>query len=145
MKLIVAGKDRTSDLKGWLSSSPARAPLRPPAFLSPQHSALALRNARSAAEYQDILLGLIRIRRGIATSDFDMPRKPGPAGWVMARVRAFLWKLLRYQHDRMAFQQNVLNELLLSALEFERDQRLRDSEALKRRVEGLENRKGGAS
>ena len=30
-----------------------------------------------------------------------------------------LWKLLRYQHDRIAFQQSAANELAIHALEFQ--------------------------
>lgn len=135
MNIMVAGKDRSAEFATRLA--PPRPEARPPRFLAPEHSALALREARNTAEYQDRLLELIRIRRGISTADFPIPRKPGLLGAAMSRARAFLWKLLRYQHDRMAFQQNVLNELFSSALEFERDQRRQESDDLRRRLDAL--------
>lgn len=136
MKICVAGKDCSADLAGRLAEQQSPAP--EPRFLSPQHSALSLKNAKNTAEYQDILLALIRIRRGITTADFAMPRKPGWMGCVLGKVRGFLWKVFRYQHDRMAFQQNVLNELMAGALEFERDQRRREMEELRARVAAME-------
>ncbi|HBA82486.1 MAG TPA: hypothetical protein DCZ95_00175 [Verrucomicrobia bacterium] len=142
----MANQDRTAELGALLRQQAAsRRPSMLPPALAPQHSALALRQARNTAEYQSILVNLIRIRRGITTSDFSIPHKPGWKGSLLAGARRFLWKLLRYQHDRMAFQQNVLNELLIGALEFEREQRLAETEALRQRVDALERKQGGAS
>ena len=146
MKIQVANQDRTADLGAVLRQQAAgRQPVGLPPRLAPQHSALALRDARNTAEFQDLLVNLIRIRRGITTADFPIPRKPGWKGGLLAGIRKFLWKLLRYQHDRMAFQQNVLNELLIGALEFERGQRLAETGALRRRIEALERQQGGPS
>lgn len=139
MKIWIAGKDRSDELEAGLARAAAgRGPGCAPALLLPHHSALALRAAKDTREYQDILLDLLRIRRGITTADFEIPRRPGFLGAILARLRAFLWKLFRYQHDRMAFQQNILNELTIGALEFERDQRLRDLEELRTRLKSLE-------
>jgi hypothetical protein len=146
MKIQVANQDRTAELGAVLrQQASSRHPVGMPPKLAPQHSALALRNARNTAEFQNILVNLIRIRRGITTADFPIPRKPGWKGGLLAGARRILWKLFRYQHDRMAFQQNVLNELMIGALEFEREQRLSETEALRRRVEVLEQKQGGAS
>jgi hypothetical protein len=69
-----------------------------------------------------------------------MPRKPGFSGAVMARLRIFLWQLHRFLVDRIAFRQNHVNTMLTRALQFEHEQRLRETEALQKRVADLEAR-----
>ena len=147
MKLSVAGQDRIQDLGQALHQQaeamergPARRKLVP---LPPEISALALARAQSDAEYMDHLIRLIRYRDAVDTLDFDIPRKPGLAGLIMTRLKAFLWKLLRYQHDRIAFRQNLINTQLTSALEFEFTQRQKETADLKRRVAELEKQGGG--
>ena len=53
-------------------------------------------------------------------------------------LKTVLWKLLRYQHDRTAFQQNLINELAIDALEFQQDRLDRELTELQQRVAGLE-------
>lgn len=147
MKLSIAGQDRTKDLgaalrqqagiiaRGDTSCQPARLPA--------EISALALARAKSDADYMDRFIRLIRCRDAVDTLPFHIPRKPGFAGRCMASFKAFLWKLLRYQHDRIAFRQNLINTQLTSALEFEFTQRQKETEDLKRRVAELEKQNGG--
>lgn len=123
MKLTVASQDRSADLGAEVAAAAQRRSLKPPRMLSPGHSALALKTARTEREFLDKYIELVGLRHGAVTSDFDIPRKPGAVGALLAKVRGFLWKLLRYQHDRMAFQQNLINELLVDALAFERNER----------------------
>lgn len=146
MKLSIAGRDRTQDLGPALRRQAeimARGDDRhQPARIAADISALALARAKSDAEYMDHLIRLIRYRDAVDTPDFDIPRKPGLAGLIMARFKAFLWKLLRYQHDRIAFRQNLINTQLTSALEFEFTQRQKEMADLKRRVAELEKQGG---
>ncbi|MFA5042686.1 MAG: hypothetical protein WC381_07295 [Kiritimatiellia bacterium] len=146
MKLSVAGQDRTQDLgidlrrrAEAMKRSPAGRKLAP---LPPEIGALALARAGSDAEYMERLIRLIGYRDAVDTLDFDIPRKPGLTSLIMPRLKAFLWKLLRYQHDRIVFRQNLINTQLTSALEFEFAQRRRETDDLKRRVAELE-KKGG--
>jgi len=81
---------------------------------------------------------LLRYRDAFDTYDFDIPRKPGPVGSVMARVKKALWKLLRYQHDRIAFRQNLINSLFTNAVEFEMAERKRTDADLNRRLDKAE-------
>jgi hypothetical protein len=113
-----------------------------PRFLSPEHSALSLREAQTDAEYLDRFIRLLRIRPGLDTADFEIPRKPGLKGEFSAWVKKYLWKGLRYQHDRMAIQQNVINELVASLAEFEATSRRADVAALEKRVAELEAKAG---
>jgi len=63
------------------------------------------------------LINLLRDRSVVDTKSFDFPRKPGLCGSLMYYLRAVLWKLLRYQHDRMSSRQNRINGLIISSLE----------------------------
>lgn len=146
MKLSVAGQDRTQDLGRELHRQ-AEAMERGPAGLKlaplpPEIGALALARAGSDAEYMEHLVRLIGYRDAVDTLDFDIPRKPGIAGLFMIKLKAFLWKLLRYQHDRIVFRQNLINTQLTSALEFEFTQRRQETDDLKRRVAELEKQHG---
>ncbi|MCX6991986.1 MAG: hypothetical protein NT011_02465 [Kiritimatiellaeota bacterium] len=147
MKISVAGQDRTHDLgrelRRQVEAMEHVAASRKLAPFPPEISALALARAQSEAEYLDRLIGLIRCRNAIDTLDFAIPRKPGATGLFMARLKALLWKLLRYQHDRVAFRQNLINTQLTSTLEFEFTQRQKETADLKRRVTELEKQGGG--
>ena len=118
-----------------------------PARISSDISAMMLLDARSEEEYRAEFLRLLRYRNGLDTFDFHIPRKPGPAGALAARFKGVLWRLLRYQHDRIAFQQNLINELAIDALEFQQDRLDRELAELRQRVAGLETgpAKGAAS
>jgi hypothetical protein len=144
MKLSIAGQDRTHDLGRELrrqatvmERNNSNGPK--PALVAPDIMPLA----QSEAEYLDRLIGLIRCRNAVDTLDFTIPRKPGVVGLLMTKLRAFLWKLLRYQHDRIAFQQNLINAHLTSALEFEVTQRQKETADLKWRMAELEKQGGG--
>jgi hypothetical protein len=141
MTILVAGQDRTRELEPRLTAAMTRRESEAkPRFLSPEISALTLREAGSDAEYLSRLLNLIRYRDAVDTLAFEIPRKPGILWGAVARVRAFLWRALRYQHDRIAFRQNLINGLFTSALEFEILQRESDLRDLRARLEVLERR-----
>lgn len=147
MKISIAGQDRIRDLGQALRQQAEAmahgAASRKLAPLPPEISALALARAKSDAEYMEHLIRLISYRDAVNTLNFDIPRKPGLAGLIMTRLKAFLWKLLRYQHDRIVFRQNLINTQLTSALEFEFTQRQKETADLKRRVAELEKQGGG--
>ena len=146
MKLNVAGQDRTHDLGRELRRQAAvmereKSSLKPkPELVAPDIIPLA--RAQSEAEYLDQLIGLIRCRNAVGTLDFAIPRKSGIVGWFITRLKALLWKLLRYQHDRIAFQQNLINAHLTDALEYEVTQRQKETADLKRRMAELEKQSG---
>ena len=145
MKISVAGQDRTHDLGRELRRQ-AAVMERGEANHKPKPDALAAPDimplAQSEAEYLDQLIGLIRCRNAVDTLDFAIPRKPGLFGLFITRLKALLWKLLRYQHDRIAFQQNLVNIQLTSALEFAIAQHRKETADLKRRVAELEKQSG---
>ena len=123
MKIIISGKDRTADLGSQIAEGAAGRMKDPRcAFLPWSLNALSLRDAKGAGIYYDRFLQLLRAKHHVGTLDFDVPRRPGLIGSVQGMVRSFLWKLLRYQHDRITFRQNLINSQLVSALEFEREE-----------------------
>lgn len=103
-------------------------------------SALRLAETESEARFQDRFIQLMRIREGVDTNPFRIPRAPGWRGSLAVRLKVFLWQLLRYQHDRITFRQNLINSSLGGALEFEHRLRSREIDELRRSVAGLESR-----
>lgn len=140
MKISVAGRDRTEELGARISGQAdlmRRGPA--PDFHPVDTSALSLKDRRDDQERLLALLRLIRINHAADTRPFKLPRKPGPFGGLMTLFRAFLWKLLRYQHDRMAFQQNTINTLVINAIETEADQRMAQVNGLAARLAKIES------
>lgn len=140
MKIIVANKDRTSDMGAEIrqSASALQHGRCVPEFISPEISALCLLKAKSEDDYLREFVRILRYRDAVDTLDFDIPKKPGLFGLILAKLKVFLWKLLRYQHDRIAFRQNLINGTLTSALEFESACREKETAELKKRIEALE-------
>jgi len=142
MKLIIAGRDRTAELGAELRrqveimalGDTSHQPARIPAGIS----VLTLREAASDADYLNELVRLLRYRDGVDTLPFHIPGRPGLGGRLMGRIKQALWKMFRYQHDRIAFRQNLINTQLTSALEFELMARQKETADLQRRVAALE-------
>jgi hypothetical protein len=90
-------------------------------------------------DYLDRYNRLMRLRYALCTDPFPIPGKPGTAGTLLKKLKAFLWKLFRYQHDRMAQQQNSINELVISGQSFQTTAVKQQIEALEKRIQALEN------
>ncbi len=139
MKVTVSGQDRSGDVGQAAVAAGAR--LRAAGGigeLSPEHSALRLGEAQDGDDYVRRFIELLRLRHGVRTADYYVPRGPGLRGKLAVALKTVLWKLLRYQHDRVTIQQNLINELEINALEFQRDRLNRELADLKRRVADLE-------
>ena len=137
MQIVVAGKDETAEIGRELT----RRAGRHQGALSPwsaADSALSLSNSRDHTEYLERFSKLMRLRYALCTEPFPIPGKPGLAGSLMKRLKGILWKLLRYQHDRMATQQNAINELVISAQDFQNAAFTQRIEALEQRIRELE-------
>ena len=133
MRLIIAGQDRSSDIGATLSGQ-AKRHQGALSRWSPGDSALSLKHSRNAADYLTRYCRLMRLRYAVSTESFPIPGKPGASGSLLRKVKGFLWKLLRSQHDRMAFQQNSVNELMISAADFQQAR----IAALEQRIQQLE-------
>lgn len=142
MKILINNSDRTAEMETRIrNGSHAHAGRRGPDEIAQDISALRLADAASETEYQQTLLRLIRYRDNVDTLPFDIPHRGGIRGRVMVAVKQALWKLLRYQHDRMTFRQNLINTLYTSAIEYEQDRREQEIKRLEARIAELEKRK----
>ena len=139
LEITVAGRDRSRDLTPGLQAAAEKAVADPwHRQLPPELLATTLRGCRDEPEFLDRLIGLMRRKSHTDTMRFDIPRRPGFAGSVWATIRRKLWKLLRYQHDRVIFRQNMVNTQFMNAIEFERDLLRAEVGRLERRIEQLE-------
>lgn len=137
MQLEIAGQDRTADIGADLTRRAARHQ-GPLSRWAAADSALCLKSSRDAGEYLTQYCRLLRLRYAVSTESFPIPGKPGAKGRILRRIKGFLWTLLRYQHDRMAFQQNAVNELVISAIEFQREAGQQAIASLEKRIHDLE-------
>ncbi len=141
MKITVAGEDRSGDLGRMLVEEAARLKAAGSAgALAPGHSALSLKESADRDDFLRRFIGLLRLRHGVRTADYYIPRAPGLRGKAAVALKTVLWKLLRYQHDRISSQQNLVNELAIGALEFQQDRMDRELADLKKRIGGLEKK-----
>jgi hypothetical protein len=142
MKLHVAGRDRSEDLGHQVTGEARRLAARDdaPEFLDYPFSAVSLNSSGSGAEYLDRMLNLLTDKTGVSTEPFYIPRKPGPLGTLAAACKRLLWKVFRYQHDRVVFQQNMINLQLTAAIEFMHKEHSKETAALRERIAELEGR-----
>ncbi|MDD4870172.1 MAG: hypothetical protein PHR77_06395 [Kiritimatiellae bacterium] len=140
MNLIIAGKDRTSDIgQQIVNRAKQRVQNSPVPFLSPQHSALCLKDEITADGYLKQFVRLLKMRHGASTAPFPIPARAGLSGRIMAVLRRVLWKLLRYQHDRITFQQNLINELFITGIEIQQKTIQGKMDGISKRLETLES------
>ena len=90
MKLSIAGKDRSSDL-GQQIADRAKQRMQNSSvhFLSPQHSALRLKEEGTSEGYLEQFIQLLRIRHGVSTAPFAVPARAGLSGRIMAMLRRY--------------------------------------------------------
>jgi len=140
MRIIVAGKDQTSEIGSELTHRAARhqGALSP---WSAADSALSLKASRDMTDYLNRFGKLMRLRYALCTDPFPIPGKPGLAANLIKKLKTLLWKLLRYQHDRMSCQQNAINELVISAHDFQNSAMQQRLNALEQRIQELEREK----
>lgn len=145
MKIWAAGADRSGDLGQQVEAAAAALANHPgaPPPLETFHSSLILREAVDEADYNRKLVDLLVLKSGGSTADFYIQRRPGLLGAVTAGVRRALWKVLRYQHERVIGQQNAVNTQLTVALQFLHDEYTRELADLRGRVAALETERAG--
>ncbi len=141
MTITIAGHDRPdlADQVRRRADELARG-ARIPDIVSKEIGAPALAQSDSDAGYQENFIRLLRYRDAVDTLDFEIPRRPGAWGLCIRKLKQVLWKLLRYQHDRITFRQNMINGLFTRALEDELILRRRETAELRARLAALESR-----
>lgn len=137
MKIIIADRDRTEEWGPALRAEADRRMADPVhVALPPALQAQSLRQAGREAVFLDQWTDLVRRKCHVDTLKFDIARSPGTVGGLLQRARQVLWRVLRYQHDRVISRQNQVNSYLLAAVEFQNEEIRR----LRAQVETLERR-----
>jgi len=140
MKLIVGKEDRTETLGSEIRRlAHTRHRRHKPDWIEPEFSALSLTEADSEHDYLHKMMRLLRYRDGVLSMPFYIPRRAGLRGLISKLIKIFLWKLLRYQHDRIGFQQNLINSMFTNMLECEIAEREKEITCLKERLSDLES------
>ncbi len=144
MRIVVAGQDKTLEVGTDITRRAARHQGALSPWAAPD-SALSLKGSRDMADYLERFGKLMRLRYALCTEPFPIPGKPGQTGSLIKKLKSFLWKLLRYQHDRMAHQQNAINELVINAQEFQNSATSVRLAALEQRIQELERMARGGN
>ena len=141
MRVHLANRDRTADIGRQVTDAAVEMAARKdaPEYLPLPHSAVLLASSENGSVYLDRLVSLLMAKTGASTSDFYIPRRPGFVGVVQARFKALLWRLLRYQHERIALQQNMINFQLAASIEFIREEQRRKIREIEDRIAALES------
>jgi hypothetical protein len=127
--ILIAGNDRTRDILPEATDS-----------ATPDNATTPLLQARHEAEYLSRLLAKLRTESGLQSAGLNPVPRPGLLGRLQVALHRFLWKLLRYQHDHMAFQQSAINAETAAALEYLRAEYRHDLNQLTQRLAALEAR-----
>lgn len=136
-QILVAGRDRTAELSAPLAVLVREMEQRGASvFLPHDRSSLRLRDATSAPELMSLYADQLRFRHHVDLATTVLPPARGACGRLINRVRVLLWRILRYQHQRAFFRQNLINSHLVGLL----DMQTRELRALRSEVEAL--RKG---
>jgi len=141
MRIVVAGEDRSEALGARIARAlSSRSDGGLPRTAAENVDALSLPEAGSEQEFETRHLAALRMRTQLRTADFAIPERPGLRGRLQRSLKRFLWRLLRYQHDRMAWQQNQVNAQFMTAIELLRDLHGRELDGLRESVDELERR-----
>ena len=140
-KIQIAGEDRTDELLPALeAAASARVDRLHAKRRMPEQTALGLREARSEAEFLERFLEHLRRQHGRFSEGYEPVPRKGLSGRVRGAVQGLIARLLRFHQDPVQARQGLLNELLLSAMEFQQDAHRHDLERLADRVRALESR-----
>ncbi len=142
----IAGIDRTREWRDRYRTNVEDRRVRGrDRILPPVLNARSLREQENESAYLRELVRLIHFKRHVGTHAYRIPHRPGMVGKVMLAAREVLWKILRYQHDRMASRQNVINSHVIDLLSYEHEERVREIEQLRAELKAIREGKGPAS
>ncbi|HMP72944.1 MAG TPA: hypothetical protein PKE55_06720 [Kiritimatiellia bacterium] len=114
----IAGGEAFADVGGEVSARADRVRgderLKP---LPPELHARYLAGSQDEGEYARRLFELVRRKAHVDTLGFEPPHRNSWLGRILGRLRGVVWRGLRYQHERMAFRQNLVNSHLLGVIE----------------------------
>lgn len=120
MTILVAGRDRSADISAEIQRAAARLPEPRPVLCGAGDSALSLSKARTPHEYHAILCRLLRVRHGIYTGNGALALRGRNKGLFRGLLGRLAMRVLAYEHEWIAYQQGLVNELVINALDLER-------------------------
>lgn len=139
MKVWIAGEEATGSLgKSVEDRAASLQNTEYEILLEREADVLKLRDAETTADHLKRYIALMRRESDVDPARYAQPRTPGLKGAISYSIRMFLWRLLRYQHFWMAFRQNGINAMQAEALDFEQQERQRQTAELEARVKQLE-------
>jgi hypothetical protein len=142
MELRINGDDRSGDLGRQLAEAASgRCACSYKTIVEREKPVVELTGSARKGKLADEHMRLVRTGLEVDPSRFDLPVGRGFLGMMKVRLRKFLWKLMSYQHNWMAFRQNAVNTQLYYLIEFERSENQRRIGELERRVKELEAKK----
>jgi hypothetical protein len=119
-QILIGGHDRTAALAAPMAEAVAEMERRKDSVFLPSHmSSLRLREARNGPELMSIYADLLRYRHHVDPAVFVLPPARSGRGRVVNLVRRLFWKILRHQHERMFFRQNLINSHLTGLLDIQ--------------------------
>jgi hypothetical protein len=133
-QILIGGREVTPDFAPAMNAAVRQMEQRKDSvFLPPHMSALRLRTARSGSELGATYADLLRYRHHVNPAAFFLPPARNLRERVLNGMRRLLWKVLRYQHERLFFRQNLINSHFTGLL----DLQARELQALRAEVESL--------
>lgn len=141
MELRINSEDRSGDLGRQLADTASgRCACSYKYLVEMQKPVVGLTGSARKGRLADEHMRLVRSGLEVDPSRFELSGGRGFLGGMKVRFRRFLWRLLSYQHNWMAFRQNAVNTQLYYLIEFERSEHQRKVQELERRVNALEKK-----
>lgn len=135
------GRDVSAEWGEHLRDEVAHMQARQRCAFWPAHlSALRLREASSEGAYDLIFADLLRYRRHVDTQAVAPEPRPGLRGRLAAGLHRLLWRLMRFQHERLFFRQNLINSHLAALAEFQARHQAEMLADMSARLDALERR-----
>jgi len=138
MKIIIAGKDRTRDVGTDIVNNAGklfdRELLR---LLDGEKDLLAIGGFKGSDNFLGEFIRLLRFRNSIDYTELNEAFLS--RSFLIRFIRKVLWKLINPFNNWFAFKQNAINRSLLYAIEFKRDERLKELTNLKKEIERIKS------
>ena len=148
MKISVAGIDMTNSVGPAVSEAATVRRLRLEKsrradlidLIDRQGHILTLSDCSSEREYLKKFFWILKTAPQVHTRDFDIPVRNSIFAGFLTGIRRFFWKFFRYQHDRMAFQQNMVTQQLNSAIRYLENEYVKEIARYETEMKNLANR-----
>ena len=144
--IACGGRDESADLGDQVRKEVDRMQaLQRCAFIPSHISALRLREAPCETAFDLTFADLLRYRQHVDTRASALEARPGWRGFLSTTIRRVLWRLMRFQHERLFFRQNLINSHVAALLEMQGRHQAEAMAEMSARLETLERKTAGSS